>query len=289
MTLTKAFTIPEAASRVPRLRAGCDVRALPITPREAFLLSHIDGSTSEVELSELTGGESGLGPQLGRQARQPRRRGRRTTGFRSARVEQHTTAVRCRRIRLARVSQTQFKSVAHEPRESEEAVDLDREKRLRILEAHEDLKRKDYYGLLGIPETAEKKDIKRAYYALAPDYHPDKFYGKNLGSFKAKMEAIFAHVTFAYETLSSAERRRRVRRVPRDPKADAIDRRVTEKPRRPPAPSRTCERRASAHLRWPLPRGPRGHPRPPALSAHLRSLADYPTTIGPVARPSRAS
>jgi hypothetical protein len=89
----------------------------------------------------------------------------------------------------------------------DESVDLDADRRRTVVELHAPLAERDYKALLGVPETSDKKDIKRAYYGVAPNYHPDKFYGKNLGSFKPKMEAIFAQLTFAYETLSSAERR----------------------------------------------------------------------------------
>jgi hypothetical protein len=81
------------------------------------------------------------------------------------------------------------------------------ERKRKVLDLHAQLGQLDYYSLLGVPENCEKKDIKRAYYAIGPDFHPDRFYGKNLGSFKAKMEAIFGQLTFAYETLASPERR----------------------------------------------------------------------------------
>ena len=81
------------------------------------------------------------------------------------------------------------------------------DRKRRVLEVHAQLGQLDYYALLGIAEGCDKKEIKRAYYAIGPDFHPDRFYGKNLGSFKAKMEAIFGRLTFAYETLASVERR----------------------------------------------------------------------------------
>ncbi|HEX9294762.1 MAG TPA: DnaJ domain-containing protein [Polyangiaceae bacterium] len=108
-----------------------------------------------------------------------------------------------------RVSQTQFKAVSHDPPPSHEtaAVDLEPERQRTVLELHGKLRQLDYYALLGVSETAERKEIKRAYYGNAPDYHPDRFYAKKLGSFKPKMEAIFAQLTLAYETLTSPERR----------------------------------------------------------------------------------
>src|SRR5687768_10656107 len=45
----------EPASRTPRPVAGRDIRPLPLTPPDAFLLSRIDGSMNEAELAALTG------------------------------------------------------------------------------------------------------------------------------------------------------------------------------------------------------------------------------------------
>lgn len=42
-------------SRRPRLVPGCNVKSLPLTPRDAFLLSRADGTVDEQELALLTG------------------------------------------------------------------------------------------------------------------------------------------------------------------------------------------------------------------------------------------
>lgn len=38
-------------------------------------------------------------------------------------------------------------------------------------------KRKDYYKILGVPRTADKREIKKAYRKLAQEWHPDKYRG----------------------------------------------------------------------------------------------------------------
>lgn len=205
--MTKALHVAESAVRTPRPVPGRDIRSLPLNPREAFLLSRIDGSVTEADLCSLTGFDdatvsacidrlAALGAiEIGEPG---------TTDHRLSQPQ--LTQREVPRTDSPRVSQTQFRSPvsAHE---MDESVDLDPERKRAVLDLHPRLGELDYYTLLGVSEQAEKKEIKRAYYLLAPSYHPDKFYGKNLGSFKAKMEAIFGQITFAYETLSSAERR----------------------------------------------------------------------------------
>lgn len=60
---------------------------------------------------------------------------------------------------------------------------------------------KDYYQILGIPRTADEKEIKRAFRKLAQQYHPDK----NPGDKEA--ERKFKEVNEANTVLSDPEKR----------------------------------------------------------------------------------
>jgi molecular chaperone DnaJ len=60
-----------------------------------------------------------------------------------------------------------------------------------------------YYDVLGVSPQATEADIKRAYRALARQYHPDS------NPDDPDAEARFKEVTIAYETLRDPERRRR--------------------------------------------------------------------------------
>jgi tetratricopeptide (TPR) repeat protein len=42
-------------ARVPRLAPGCDIRSLPLTPADAYLLSRVDATVDEQELASITG------------------------------------------------------------------------------------------------------------------------------------------------------------------------------------------------------------------------------------------
>lgn len=91
--------------------------------------------------------------------------------------------------------------------ELDEDVDLDPERRKYILDAHARLKQLTAYELLGVPRDANKKEIKRAYFQLAGLLHTDRYFGKKLGSYKAKMEALFTRVSSAYDILLDRDKR----------------------------------------------------------------------------------
>jgi tetratricopeptide (TPR) repeat protein len=93
------------------------------------------------------------------------------------------------------------------PPELDEDVDLDPERRRYVLEVFARLDALTFYELLEIPRDASEKMVKRAYFQIVRVTHPDRYFGKNLGSYKAKLEAIFARQTRAYETLSDAAAR----------------------------------------------------------------------------------
>ena len=56
-----------------------------------------------------------------------------------------------------------------------------------------------HFEVLNVPMDAPVEEIKRTYYNLARRYHPDRFHGDQ--TLHARVEAAFARVTQAYETL----------------------------------------------------------------------------------------
>ena len=62
-------------------------------------------------------------------------------------------------------------------------------------------KEKNYYKILGVSRTADKKAIKKAYRDLALKWHPDK------AEDKEKAEKMFQDISEAYEVLSDEELR----------------------------------------------------------------------------------
>lgn len=84
-------------------------------------------------------------------------------------------------------------------------LDLTTQEKIKALDLK--LKTVDYYTALGVARDADKKDIKRAYFALAAVWHPDRFFGKKLGSLRAPLERCFVKLTEANDALGTKAKR----------------------------------------------------------------------------------
>ena len=89
----------------------------------------------------------------------------------------------------------------------EEASDLPEERRREILDLYFSVDLYNHYEMLQVGYDAERKEIKKAYFALSKRFHPDAFYGKELGSFKARMEVVFKRLTEAHKVLTHKTQR----------------------------------------------------------------------------------
>ncbi|HEY4104251.1 MAG TPA: DnaJ domain-containing protein, partial [Polyangiaceae bacterium] len=200
----------------PQLVVGVNVRALPIGPEEAFVLSRIDGVSSEADLAAATN------LQLDTVARIVRRlcelgavtldAGPRAAEIRPFRAT--PTPTRSGAYRIGPITETQEARASLHPAaavenaaELAEVVDLEREQKLHLLELYARLESASHYELLGIEPLANDKAVRAAYYELVRLYHPDRFFGKNLGSYKPKLAKLFARITDAYEALHHIESR----------------------------------------------------------------------------------
>lgn len=206
--------------RVPRPKSGCDIRSLPLSPAEAFLFSRIDATTNERDLSMLTGlspAEVAVGldhlAALGAIEIAGEGEGAPAAAPRAASVAsaQSSPPQAPRRSEPPRRAAPEKASGStpplYDPAELDEAVEIDDDKKRRILDLFYRLEDLSYYEVLGVEPQAEKKRIKSAYYALAPEFHPDRFFRKSLGSYKAKIEAVFNRVTIAHDVLTAKDRR----------------------------------------------------------------------------------
>jgi DnaJ domain len=85
-----------------------------------------------------------------------------------------------------------------------EDIELDDEERRRILAMARVIH--DSHALLGVAQGADPRTIKRAYFTLSKAIHPDRYYGKRLGTFAHRTSAVFEATARAYARLTSTER-----------------------------------------------------------------------------------
>jgi curved DNA-binding protein CbpA len=223
-----------------RLADGVDLRALPLTPEDAFVVSHLDGSASENDIALATGLDvtvirrsldklNGLGALAVSQADSVSRSPRppvMNSASPSGTFKIHVGAV----IEQSASSKAHHPAAAlYDPTELDEAVDLDKERKRKVLDTYYRLQALSHYELLGVEASADKKAIKAAYFELVNDFHPDRYFGKNLGSFKPKLERLFARVTEAHDVLTrGAAREEYDRYLASVRRAQALDRTLAD-------------------------------------------------------------
>jgi hypothetical protein len=89
-----------------------------------------------------------------------------------------------------------------------EDTDLDERGRRRILAMARLCPGGDPHALLGVPTTADARMLKLAYFQLSKEIHPDRYYGKRLGSFAARMSMVFESTSRAYARLTTGDKGR---------------------------------------------------------------------------------
>lgn len=78
----------------------------------------------------------------------------------------------------------------------------------RIDAFHSSLESRDAFELLEIGRDADERAVKRAYFKLSKEFHPDRYFGKELGDYRERLTKIFRALKAAFELLSDSERRR---------------------------------------------------------------------------------
>ncbi|HWZ93073.1 MAG TPA: DnaJ domain-containing protein, partial [Polyangiaceae bacterium] len=206
-----------ARARAPQPVAGVSVRDLPIGPEEAFVLSCIDGVSSEADIAAVT---NFAADEVARIVTRLVSLGAVAVAIDAQQAAPgavrpfRPTPTRSGAYRIGPILETSQASASHHPAAADEnaaapveAVDLEPELQQRVLELHQRLDSLSHYELLGVAALADDKAIRAAYYELVRVFHPDRFFGKNLGSYKPKLGKVFARLTEAYEALHRRESR----------------------------------------------------------------------------------
>jgi curved DNA-binding protein CbpA len=169
--------LPE--EKVPQLVEGADVRAHDVSGQDAFVHSCVDGVLNVEDIADVT-----------------------------VLSHEETIASIERLIALGLVEWITEKGSSAPP-ETEVATGLaiDEELQKRIHETFHVSAKQNHYEILGVKTDARRSDIRNAYFAISKTFHPDAYFGKELGEYKAKMEVIFRRATDAYEALGRPKKR----------------------------------------------------------------------------------
>lgn len=120
--------------------------------------------------------------------------------------------------------------VAGDPAALQEDVDLDGARRLEILRADEGLATATHWEVLGLPWNASIAAVRAAYIEKAKLFHPDRYAGQRLGSFRPRLERVFRRLTEARDVLVDELRRAEYtsQTAPPDERARAEARRLDD-------------------------------------------------------------
>lgn len=78
----------------------------------------------------------------------------------------------------------------------------------RLLAVRDNLRRIGHFELLGLEPTDDPRALRRAYHAASREFHPDSFYGKDIGQYRQVLDDLFRRARASFEVLSDASRRR---------------------------------------------------------------------------------
>ena len=88
-----------------------------------------------------------------------------------------------------------------------EDIDLPEDKKREILDLEAALETKNLFELLGVKPGATSKEVREAFYEISRRMHPDRFFKKNIGSFRARIEHVYRKLSAAHETLTDDAKR----------------------------------------------------------------------------------
>lgn len=216
-----------------------------LTKEEKELLEAIDGSTSTVELFQLSGSppeffwkslylfyclnlidvkEAEAKEKVPEKEKKPRK-----AVLPKKKKDVKVEAPKKEKVRKpAALEKEKVKKVAEEEKKTPKVIEGETKKRIADLEKlRKKINTMNYYQILDVPKKASQKEIKKAYFEMARKYHPDRFDRDLPKETKEIVEEVFGHITIAFQTFSNEKEKQDY-----DAKLDApagLDRRELEK------------------------------------------------------------
>jgi len=178
--------------QVPRVMPDLKLDDLFLSPEEGFLFSRVDGSVNLGRLAHESGMDAGRALDV----------------LNSLSKKGIITWDVAGSAGGGEPSEEEADGgMVFDPFELAEDVDLDEKDKKRILFLHTRMNEMTHYKILRVERWADSKEVKKAYFGVSKEFHPDTFFRKNIGSYKTKIEGIFKRISNAYEVLSNEQKR----------------------------------------------------------------------------------
>lgn len=200
--------VEDPMGQVFALASDCDSTRLSLTAAEGYLLSRIDGSTPWRLLREMGGipaeqADSCLERWVdaGLLEAVPST----TRSLRSVAPEARAAAVVGHSVvDAAEAPPEPLPTLKIDETLLDPQLDLELGIQRRILEFEASLGL-PYHQLLSVPRGSEPRLVKRAYFKLSKEFHPDRYFRREIGDYVHRLERIFKKVLEAHEMLSDPE------------------------------------------------------------------------------------
>jgi curved DNA-binding protein CbpA len=186
-------------------RSTTDLRTLPLGPEEAFVLSLVDGVVD----AEAIATAAGLDPAKvsGHLDRLHELGAIRVAPPRPAASRRPSAAAPRVSVRPSIPAGPPLISKAPHSGDVDASLSISVELQVRILDLSAKLPDLDHFQVLGLEMSADRGQVKRAYFSMIGTFHPDTYFGKQLGGFTKRMERIFQRLTEAHDVLSNPKSR----------------------------------------------------------------------------------
>ncbi len=179
--------------QVPRVKPDLKLDDFSLSPEEGFLFSRVDGSVNLGRLAHESGMDAGRALEVMNSLSKKgviTWDGAGSAGGGEPSEEEEADG-----------------GMVFDPFELAEDIDLDEKDKKRILFLYARMNEMTHYKILRVDRWADSKEVKKAYFGVSKEFHPDTFFRKNIGSYKSKIEGIFKRISTAYEVLSNEQKR----------------------------------------------------------------------------------
>ncbi|HLG19190.1 MAG TPA: DnaJ domain-containing protein [Bdellovibrionota bacterium] len=195
---------------IPRIVRIDGLESIHLEPEEAFVFSRVDGKHTLGQIAKILSYDTA-----------------RVWKLLSRLVDAGFIVMQAGKAVPRRAAVTQKKTILNQIDEDETDSELNkipRDVRNDLLLRYEGLSRQTYYEVLGVLPNTVPEEIRKKYFILVKQYHPDRFFGQEIGHYGEKIDAVFGKITEAFEELSDEAKRKSYDRKLKEASKSAKDR-----------------------------------------------------------------